>query len=98
MGHFTQSVIIVTMFSQDVEKFRYSGDVAELQRYGGPVKIGAQSNVLYPDAFGDIIDMVHDFHQRCIRIQAAVFSDERDVEINANYAFGLTDGIQLFIR
>ncbi len=97
MGHFAQGFFIVTMFSQAGEKFWHSGDITELQRYGSAIKIGAQGHMFYTNAFGYIIDVAHDFRQRCFRIQAAVGPQERNVEINANHAIRFADGIQLFI-
>ena len=61
MGHFAQGFLVVTMFLQTGEKFWHPRDITELQRYGSPIKIGAQGDMLDPDAFDNIVDVAQDF-------------------------------------
>ena len=74
MGYFAQSILVVTMITQGVEKLRHPRYVTETQRHDGPIKIGTESHVPDADAPSNIVDVAHNFRKRRIRLQAPVLT------------------------
>ena len=72
MGQFAQSYIIKPVLAQRTEESGIPCDVPHLVRYGGPIEIGAERDVVDPYSLGDVVDVAHQVCQRGISSESSI--------------------------
>ena len=97
MGYFAQGVPVVTMDSEGAKQFRHPGNITEIQRHDGPIKIGTEGHVSDANAPSNIIDVAYNFRKRRIGFPPPVLTQKADVKVDPHNAVRFFDSIQLFI-